>query len=129
MSTHFPFTISDDEAALIRAALDSKLTILNNLALNVRARDRRADHSTQASETAHLMARLDGEIAMRTTLPRRTEMQQLIIYLDTDANGDDLLDNAGNPIPAGWYRYDWPLSAEPEGPFESELDAGDGIAL
>jgi hypothetical protein len=65
MSTHFPFVISDDEAALIRAALDSKLTILNNLALNVRARDRRADHSAQASATAHLMARLDGEIAMR----------------------------------------------------------------
>ena len=67
-ATHFPFTISDDEAALIRAALDSKLTILNNLALNVRSRDRRADHSTQASATAHLLARLDGEIAMRKEL-------------------------------------------------------------
>ena len=60
-------------------------------------------------------------------------MQQLIIYLDTDANGDDLLDSVGNPIAAGWYRYDWPLQGgaglDPEGPFESELLAGDGIAL
>jgi hypothetical protein len=56
-------------------------------------------------------------------------MQQLIIYLDTDANGDDLLDSVGNPIAAGWYRYDWPLSPEPIGPFETEVDAADGIAL
>jgi hypothetical protein len=65
MNTHFPFAISDEEAALIRAALNSKLTVLNNLALNVRSRDRRADHSAQASVTAQLLARLDGEIALR----------------------------------------------------------------
>ena len=62
-------------------------------------------------------------------------MQQLIIYLDTDANGDDLLDSAGNPIAAGWYRYDWPIrngdldNPEPMGPFDSETAAADGIAL
>ena len=64
-ATHFPFTISDDEAALIRAALNSKLTTLNNLALNVRSRDLRADHSAQASATNAVLKRLDGEIAMR----------------------------------------------------------------
>jgi hypothetical protein len=65
MSTHFPFTISDDEAELIRKALDSKLTVLNNLALNVRARDRRADHSAQAGMVAHVLARLTREISLQ----------------------------------------------------------------
>lgn len=58
--------------------------------------------------------------------------QTLVLYLDTDINGDDLLDSAGNPIAAGWYRYDWPLQGDgrdPDGPFETELEAGDGIAL
>ena len=67
-TTHFPFTLSDDEAALIRAALNSKLTTLNNLALGARSRTLRADHSAQASATAHLLARLDGEIAIRKEL-------------------------------------------------------------
>ncbi len=59
-------------------------------------------------------------------------MQYIIIYLDTDSNGDDLVDSAGNPIAAGWYRYAWPLQGvggDPDGPFATELDAGDGIAL
>jgi len=56
--------------------------------------------------------------------------QWLLIYLDTDANGDDLLDSVGNPITAGWYRYQWPLDGtDPDGPFDTEIDAGDGIAL
>lgn len=43
------------------------------------------------------------------------------VYLDTDTNKDDLLDNAGNPIAAGWYIYDWPHSWQPAaGPFETE---------
>lgn len=54
----------------------------------------------------------------------------VIMYLDTDSNGDDLLDNAGNLIPAGFYHYLWPFIDEPDaGPFETEFDAGDGIAL
>lgn len=59
-------------------------------------------------------------------------MQYVIIYLDTDANGDDLLDSAGNPIRAGWYRYAWPMQGrglDPDGPFNTELEAGDGIPL
>jgi hypothetical protein len=64
---------------------------------------------------------------------REGEMAQtLVIYLDTDVNGDDLLDSGGNPIPAGWYRYTWPLSGagdDGEGPFATEIDAADGIAL
>ena len=58
--------------------------------------------------------------------------QSIIIYLDQDTNGDDLVDSAGNPIPAGFYRYDWPLQGDgrdPDGPFETELEAADGIAL
>ena len=58
--------------------------------------------------------------------------QTIAIYLDTDLNGDDLLDSAGNPIVAGWYRYTWPLQGDgmdPDGPFATELEAGDGIAL
>lgn len=58
--------------------------------------------------------------------------QYVLIYLNTDANGDDLLDSAGNPIAAGWYRYTWPLQGadgDPDGPFASELIAGDGIPL
>lgn len=68
MSARFPFALSDDEAALIRAALNSKLTTLNNLALGVRPRDRRPDLSDQASATAHLLARLDGELNLRKEL-------------------------------------------------------------
>jgi hypothetical protein len=59
-------------------------------------------------------------------------MQYVILYLDTDANGNDLLDSVGNPIPAGWYRYTWPLQehgGDPDGPFDTELAAGDGIPL
>lgn len=52
-------------------------------------------------------------------------MSYIVLYLDTDCNGDDLLDSAGNPIPAGWYRYAWPLQGRdgsaPDGPFASEL--------
>lgn len=58
--------------------------------------------------------------------------QYIAIYLDTDLNGDDLADSAGNPIPAGWYRYTWPLQGQdgdPDGPFTTELEAGDGIPL
>lgn len=57
--------------------------------------------------------------------------QYLILYLDTDANGEDLLDSAGNNVPAGWYRFQWPLreNAQPDGPYETELLAGDGIPL
>ena len=58
--------------------------------------------------------------------------QTIVLYLDTDINGDDLLDSNDNPITAGWYRYTWPLrdfNDGPEGPFETEIDAGDGIAL
>lgn len=52
----------------------------------------------------------------------------IVIYLDTDINGDDLLDSAGNPITAGWYRYEWPLQPEPAGPFRDRLSAiNDGI--
>lgn len=49
--------------------------------------------------------------------------QYVMVYLDTDDNGDDLLDSVGNPIPAGWYRYSWPLTGkygyDPDGPYES----------
>ena len=58
--------------------------------------------------------------------------QYVLVYLDTDANGDDLTDSAGNPIQAGWYRYVWPLQGavgDPDGPFNTEIDAGDGIPL
>ena len=58
-----------------------------------------------------------------------TYRQSVVIYLDTDINGDDLADSVGNPIPAGWYRYDWPLQPEPIGPFDSEMAASDGVAL
>jgi len=61
-------TLNDDEAALIRAALASKLTTLNNLALGVRPRDRRPDLSDQASAAAHLIARLDSELNLRKDL-------------------------------------------------------------
>jgi hypothetical protein len=67
MSTHFSFALSDEEAALIRAALNSKLTVLNNLALNVRSRDQRADHSAQASATAAILKRLDEAIVKQGT--------------------------------------------------------------
>jgi hypothetical protein len=48
---------------------------------------------------------------------------KIAVYLDTDCNGNDLLDNAGNPITAGWYLYEWPLGEPTDGPFERELDA------
>lgn len=48
-------------------------------------------------------------------------MRYVLIYLDTDTNGDDLLDNVGNNITAGWYRYAWPMTDEPlDGPYETE---------
>lgn len=58
--------------------------------------------------------------------------QYVVLYLDTDTNGDDLVDSVGNPITAGWYRYVWPLQGfegDPDGPFPTELDASDGIPL
>lgn len=58
-----------------------------------------------------------------------TYKQTVILYLDTDANGDDLVDSVGNPVAAGWYRYTWPLQPEPDGPFATEIEAADGIAL
>lgn len=46
------------------------------------------------------------------------------VHLDTDCNGNDLLDSVGNPIEAGWYLVDWPNSWEPvAGPFENEYKA------
>lgn len=45
---------------------------------------------------------------------------KVAIYLDQDCNGNDLLDNVGNPITAGWYLYNWPLSEPVEGPFNAE---------
>lgn len=48
----------------------------------------------------------------------------VLVYLDTDTTGDDLLDNAGNPITAGWYRYKWPFTDEPVlGPYETVQEA------
>lgn len=70
MSTHFPFTISDDEASLIRDALNAKLTVANNLSIGVRSRDIRADHALRASATAALLVRLDAEITLRKELAR-----------------------------------------------------------
>lgn len=49
---------------------------------------------------------------------------EVTVYLDTDRNGDDLLDSAGNPITAGWYIFAFPLGSEPlDGPFDSEKEA------
>lgn len=56
--------------------------------------------------------------------------QAIVIYLDTDANGDDLRDSVGNSITAGWYRYEWPLqgaAGDPDGPFESEALASERL--
>ena len=50
-----------------------------------------------------------------------------VFYLDTDKNGDDILDSAGNPISAGWY---WQAcfpgclpDGDPIGPFDTEREA------
>lgn len=47
-------------------------------------------------------------------------MARIVVHLDTDTRGNDLLDSAGNPIAAGWYVYAFPFDAEPlAGPYES----------
>lgn len=46
--------------------------------------------------------------------------KRIAVYLDTDTNGADLLDNVGNPIQAGWYVYDFPMTDDPlSGPHET----------
>lgn len=52
------------------------------------------------------------------------EREMLVeVYLDTDCNGNDLLDNVGNPITAGWYLYSWPIGEPSSGPYETKEDA------
>jgi hypothetical protein len=51
-------------------------------------------------------------------------MANITVYLDTDCNGNDLLDDVGNSIEAGWYVYNWPNSWEPiAGPYGKQHDA------
>lgn len=47
----------------------------------------------------------------------------ITVYLDVDCNGNDLLDDAGNCITAGWYLFKWPLGEPTSGPYEHEADA------
>ena len=56
---------------------------------------------------------------MKAAAPRT----KIAVYLDQDCNGNDLLDNVGNPITSGWYLYEWPWGEPTSGPFGSEQDA------
>lgn len=45
--------------------------------------------------------------------------QRIVVYLDTDTRGNDLVDSVGSPISAGYYVYSFPLDGEPlAGPFD-----------